>query len=206
MKKLFVFLIFVVCCSSIYLYKVIDEKNYYTLPSHDDFFIIQIKDLEEIDKNTFNINNYFKIISIESYSLRYEFIDDILKITIISTNKKEDVFEFKVSFMAEKIVERIIYKEKEIPIHNEGFNEDRAIPNDSRIKTFDEFYFEGYKDIAIPLNSSLEELVYQLSKDIVSNANVTIYYADVNLSKTGTYTVTYFVNERTYQINVNVYW
>lgn len=66
-------------------------------------------------------------------------------------------------------------------------------------------YFYGYHDINLPSGSSVSELIKALSSDIVTNVQVTIDYAEVDLSYKGTYKAYYYTELGTFSVLVTIY-
>lgn len=108
-------------------------------------------------------------------------------------------YSYKVEYEIEEFKEKIIIKEVYVDT-----KKDESKPTLEQENNINEAYFTGYHDIEIAKDSSIEELVYLLSKDIKTNQNVTIHYAEVNLSKAGDYKASYFVEGNTYSIVVRV--
>lgn len=199
MKKFLFIVIILDLTLAFYLSHLSNEKNAYPLSKYNYNYLIQKKELNDIDINNFKLDDYFEIITSSDYFISHEFIDDILKIKIFDNKNEEMEYSYKVEYKIEEIKEKIIIKEVYVDTKK---GEDKTVVEQEN--NINEAYFIGYHDIEIVKDSSIEELVYLLSKDIKTNQNVTIHYAEVNLSKAGEYIASYFVEGNTYSIVVKV--
>ncbi len=66
-------------------------------------------------------------------------------------------------------------------------------------------FFYGHHDISLPSGSSVSTLIQALSADVVTNVQVTIDYAEVDLSHTGTYKAYYYTEIGSYSVLVTIY-
>ena len=199
MKRFLLIIVILDLTLAFYLSHLSKEKKAYPLREYSYNYLIQKKELKDIDIDSFKLGDYFEMITSSDFFISHEFIDDILKIRIFNNKNEEMEYSYKVEYEIEEIKEKIIIKEVYVDT-----KKDESKPTLEQENNINEAYFTGYHDIEIAKDSSIEELVYLLSKDIKTNQNVTIHYAEVNLSKAGDYKASYFVEGNTYSIIVRV--
>lgn len=113
----------------------------------------------------------------------------------------------------EKVVEKVIVEEKVIYKTDENKDISSDVDTEQAETIYEEVveeivdekpYFEGYKDIMIAKDSSINDLAKRLS-EVRTNVQVSIDYSSVNLSDTGQYPVYYYTEIGDFMILVNVY-
>lgn len=141
--------------------------------------------IPNIDSYNIGINKYLFVLAngldILKKEIKIEIIDNIFDKE--ESNSKESVKQ-----------EKDIYKN----------DEDTFIRKESLVIEDEKAYINGVKNIEIKIDSSLEDLVYLLSKDIVSNKDFEINYEEVNLSSVGKYLVYYKTEELVLECLVSV--
>lgn len=70
-------------------------------------------------------------------------------------------------------------------------NQESSGSNSSANNTNTKAYINGVEDISIAKNSSMEDLIYLLTRNISSSGRITVTYQEVNLSSKGTYKAYY---------------
>ena len=174
MKKKVLFICFLILLISIaYKYLSLISNGIYTYKyvNNRKPVIILKNEIEIYDIDSFTFDYYFDVISYIDYSYKYEFNDSNIIITISNNNGSYDyVFPYKLKEKEVIEVVKEVYIEKEIPIYSE---------NNST--TDNNIYFEGYHDIFCRVGTDISDIVYELTKDIVTNCQVSIDYS-INVS------------------------
>lgn len=81
-------------------------------------------------------------------------------------------------------------------IKNESVNLDMSVQDqDNKIEDIDKVVILGIKDITITKGSSMDDLIFYLSKDIQSDIAFSIDFSKVNVDVSGAYSVEYLIEE-----------
>ena len=146
---------------------------------------------DELYYPIYNLNIYSK----SNVNTKYVVNDNQYLITVSNEYGTIDTY-FNYAYKPKEVIEVIkeVYIENNEPINNNHFSNNT---NKNLI--------EGIKDIELPLDSDIHTLNYLLTKDIVTSHQITIDYAEVNLSKTGKYKVYYYTNNQKYECYVTIY-
>lgn len=146
---------------------------------------------DELYYPIYNLNIYSK----SNVNTKYVVNDNQYLITVSNEYGTIDTY-FNYVYKSKEVIEVIkeVYIENNEPINN---NHSSNNTNKNQIR--------GIKDIELPLDSDIHTLNYLLTKDIVTSQQITIDYAEVNLSKTGKYKVYYYTNNQKYECYVTIY-
>ena len=146
---------------------------------------------DELYYPIYNLNIYSK----SNVNTKYIVNDNQYLITVSNEYGNVDTY-FNYAYKPKEVIEVI----KEVYIEN-----NEPINNNHSSNNTNKNLIGGIKDIELPLDSDIHTLNYLLTKDIVTSQQITIDYAEVNLSKTGKYKVYYYANNQKYECYVTIY-
>ena len=209
-KFIFLFLIIINLLLYFLLLKIDNDKQAYT-PEKPAFFMpLQIKELEEIDKENFHLEDYLVFIGHDG-AYRYTLNESSLDLEITLNDGSKDNYQYDLSYKkeAEPLIHTVYVPiERDNSLINDTYaNADKEI-KDEEPETIEEedgtFTFSGYHDISLKLGSSIDDLRYALSKDIISDKALSIDYSEVNTNVLGVYTAYYLVDDTSYSVKVYI--
>lgn len=190
MRKIFIIAILAILDIYLYVYlnNLVLNRNIYELKLKEDNIIYQTSDIVLNDINEFKINNYFKFIGNNNY--KYEFKDDVLYICI--DNKK---YSFSYKINEPEVIEKIVYKEKEI------YND-----NNNQINEYEQpdYFYVNNDYLFFNLNEDLEIIRTKLINNLNTTVQASIDYSQLNVSQIGQYSVFYVTNDTKIEIIVEI--
>lgn len=204
-KVLFILLLILLDVLSLYyLFNIKVNEPYSYQNKHKPIIVLQ-QDLELYSIDNFDFSSYFNIFSFNDYTLNYHFTDEKL-IVNIKTNLQEYAYEYSYHIIEPIVIEKEVIKEVYIdkPIQDEITIED-VEEEDSYIEQDNEdIIFDGYHDLTFDIGTDISTVINALTKDIITNVQVSIDYSSLNTSVEGCYPVYYYYSDMSQMINIYI--
>ena len=171
----------------------------YSFNSVQNPIIIKKKEIVLYDINDFVFDEYFQIISFKPYMYEYEATDDKIAVTINGFN-----YEFEYEIKEPEVIEMVFVKE--VYIEKEDMEDTSEIEEESKEIIIEENgYFTGIHDRSYQKYTDISSIIFDIQNDIFTNEKVSIDYSALNPNAKGTYPIYFYVNEETYEIEIEIY-